>query len=375
MTENSIHHLQRRFGLFGLKPCLLLCLLLSFSLFPGAGMAQKKSKGLSRPKPVVVAKVLEVTEAPTFSATGLLLPSRRTQISLEVPGRVTHIYKRAGAEVKEGEILARISNTSLSLQLETLKAKNAEAQAQLKMSKSNFKRVRRLYKRKMVSAEKYETEAAKLTIAQARSESGKAQLKRLKAQLEMMIVRAPFSGQVVKAGLEHGQWVAPGRMLYELYSFDHFELKVGLPGRYMGQVPSEASVKIEIPEIHQRLEGVILDVVRHVDAQSGNFSLRIGIPNPEGKALSGLLAKAKVPLGKGGKTLTINRDALMRKGKTNMVVAVRKGRAALVAVELGGELEKGIIITGTGLNAGDEVVIRGNESLREGMEVKVVETR
>ncbi len=354
-------------------PALALCLILAGAL--GGGLAQGQSKKRrARPQLVVVSPVQVVTDVPKGSFTAILEPAEKAMISVDEPGKVAQMLKRQGDYVKRQGVVARLTNTSLTLELEVLETGVQETLAQLDQGRIKLRRVEKLFRMKLASAEQFEDEAAAFRVAQAQLENRKAQARRLRQKLALMTVRAPFAGQVVKVDLEVGQWVTPTKPIYEIYNYDRFELLVGVPAKYMRQVPNGALVDIHVADIAQKLKGRIVSVTRHVDAASGNFSVRVRVENPRRHSLSGLIARVEVPLGRVSQKITVPRDAIVRRGGRTHVVVVRKGLAQVINVKVEGNLIDQVIVTSADLTPEDTVVVRGNERLYSGTPVKVTGT-
>lgn len=348
---------------------LILAALLAAGLAAGQGKG-KKGKA-ARPKPVVVAEVRSVSDPPTFNATGLLAPTDKALLSVEVTGRVASIKRREGDYVKKGDVLAILTNTDLKLNRMVLRARVKEAEAELLQSRQSLKRTASLHKQKLASREQFENETASARVMEARHASAVAQLNRVQTQVNMLTVRAPIFGQIIKSNLEIGQWVNPNNPIFEIYNFERFELLVGIPGRFLNKISKASAVTVHVKEIGEELQGKILAVVRHVDSSSGNFMLRIGAENPSRQPLSGLLANIAVPVGGGEAVLTVPRDAIVRRAGKTQVVVVRGGKAEIVPVSVKGNINHGDVIVAGTLKAKEQVVVRGNERLFPGAPVLV----
>lgn len=353
-----------------LPMALIMALMAALLLSATVSLGQGKGK-TPRPKPVVVAPVRSVTDPPTFRASGLLSPMSKALLSVEVAGRVTAIKRREGEYVKKGQVLAVLNNTDLKLNRMVLRARVKEAEAELLQSRQSLKRTSELHRQNLASLEKYENVTASAQVMKARHASAVAQLKRVQTQVELLTVRAPISGQIIKTDLEIGQWISSNKPIFEIYNFSRFELLVGLPGKFMNKVSTDSAVKVNVGEIGEVLQGKILAVVRHVDAFSGNFKLRISADNPRGLPLSGLLAHIAVPVGGGEAVLTVPRDAIVRRGGKTTVVVVREGKAQIVAVSVKGNINQSDVIVAGTLKAKEEVVVRGNERLFPGTPVMI----
>ena len=323
------------------------------------------------PTPVIVSKAAAVTEAPKLAYTGVMEPFIKAQVSADVAGRVTSINHRVGDDVKRGQIMVRLTNPSLELELDVIKAHVRQGEAVVAQARQKLARTRELFEKNLAPAETYEDLAAAYQVSLAGLESTKAQKHELQERLAMMTIRSPIDGEVVRTELEIGQWVSSSAVLFEVYNYSQFELQVGVPGKYMDRIAAGSPVDIVVSEIDRRLTGRVVAAVRHVSAQSGKFVLRVQVDNPHNDFLSGLLAEVQVPLAKIGGALSVPRDAIIRRGGLSQVVVVRDGTAHVVNVQIAGDLGDAVLVESEGLKLDEQVVVRGNERLFSGMKVLV----
>ena len=354
----------------------LLSVGLTLAVAVSGALAQQGSpqKPARPPAPVVVSLVKAIREAPKAEYSGLIEPATKALLAADVAGRLVELVKQEGDRVEQGGVLAVLDNPNLKGDLAVLQARVKESEAQLVLSEQQQARAESLYRKKLTSAEKYEDGKAALAVVRAKLASDRAQVERLKDQLARMVIRSPIRGQVISANVELGQWITPNQPMFEIYNYDRFEVAVGVPGRFLTTVQSTGSVAITVPEIGRTLKGAIVAVVRHVDRSTGTFMLRIRVDNSHGLPLSGMLGKVELPLGKSYVLLTVPRDAIVRRGERTHVVAVEKGLAKIIPVQVKGNRGNAVIVTGKGLKPKVRVVVRGNERLLSGMAVKVAGT-
>ena len=88
--------------------------LLFMVLSAGVPVAHAQGGATRPPTPVVVSAVRLVDELPRHGYTGFLDPQRKALLAADVPGRVKQINYRSGETVKQGELLAQLTNPSLS---------------------------------------------------------------------------------------------------------------------------------------------------------------------------------------------------------------------------------------------------------------------
>lgn len=338
---------------------------------PTGGKPDQK-KGGGKQTPVVVDMVRQVSSPPLLEFSGLIEPSETVLLSSDVQGRMKTVLKRQGEMVQAGETIMILENLSLSFEHQVQKAKLLESEALVEQTQRNHKRIKTLFRKKLTSVEAYEESTSNLSVMNARLASGKAQLNRLEDQLKRMTITSPITGQIVSESPQVGKWVAPNQVLASIYNYGKFEVRLGIPGRYINKVPGKGRVTLRIPELKAVVEGRILAVIRHVKKESGTFIIRVGMDNPQGLPFSGLIARVNVPLGDPITALTVPRDAVVRKGNRIYVVTVENGKARIVPVRVKGNLADAIIVKGKGLKQGLQVVVRGNERLRPGSALRII---
>jgi RND family efflux transporter MFP subunit len=341
-------------------------------LFPvGYAAGQEAKPPAPPPTPVVVAPVQEVTDSPTATYSGFLEPIDQARVSALEAGSVKTIHKRTGERVKRGEVLAVLAGPQLQLDLEVTEAQVKEAEAALAEAQLKLNRLRLLYEKELTPAEQYENEKAAVAVIAARLETTRAARDRLRERLKLLVVRAPVDGQVIAYDLKLGEWVTQNKELYQIANFEQIQVLIGVPARHVNTVPEGAPVALAVPELGAKLTGRIQAVVRHVDAQSGNFQMRVVVENHKGLVLSGLLAQVTVPTGAPSVVKVVPRDAIVRRGEATQVVVVRENTAQVVPVKVAGGLGDGVIVVAAELKPKEQVVVRGNERLFPGMPVSV----
>jgi len=326
------------------------------------------------PTNVVVSAVQEVTDAPRATYSGFLEPLDQARVSALEAGYVKTIMKRTGERVKQGEVLAVLSNPQMLLDLDVTEAQLKESVAVQAEAQQKLNRLKMLYERQLTPAEQYENERAGVAVIEARLRTTRASRDRLRERLRLLVVRSPINGQVISADLDLGQWVTQNKELYQIANSEKIQVRIGVPAKYVNSVPEGAAVELDVPEVGAKLKGRIRAVVRHVDAQSGNFIMRVIVDNPQGLVLSGLLAQVTIPTGAQSTVKVVPRDAIVRRGEATQVVVVRDNKAQIVPVKVTGGLRDQVIVVAADLQPKESVVVRGNERLFPGMLVNVTAT-
>jgi RND family efflux transporter MFP subunit len=204
-----------------------------------------------------------------------------------------------------------------------------------------------------------------------------AELARAGELRERHSVAAPFAGMVVDKQVEAGQWVKRDDTLVELVALDPVRVRAPLPQRHFTRLNEGARAWVIFDALPgQEIEGRVHARVARVSESSRSFPLLIDIPNADHRLAPGMSARIRVELdGSDDRVLTVPRDAVVAKSDgSRQVWRVRDEDGVLKALPVGVETGRAngdrIELLGEGLDAGDRVVLLGNENLRPGQAVR-----
>ncbi|MBF0277018.1 MAG: efflux RND transporter periplasmic adaptor subunit [SAR324 cluster bacterium] len=352
-------------------------LFLSFSLMwigliPAFLIAQEPKKASNRPpSPVAVMPVKVEMQNLQVTLSGTLRPFKNAFLAVDDSGRIKEILKHEGEFVEEGELLARAINPSQEGRLAIAKIDLRQSLIQLDLAKKKMERTRFLIKRKVSSEEKLDEDVAQFKMQEVNVESKKAEINRMASLVASYLIKAPFSGQILSSSVDLGKWVTPAQVLFQIVNYEKLELKLGIPGKFLGKIPVQTDVEIQLKESSKILQGQITSVIHHIEESTGNFTAIVHVANPEGMPLSGLLVQVSIPIGIPAEKMFVPRDAIVRKGSRTHVVVVRDGMAQIVPVQVDGNQKDLVVIQAKGLQAGEPVIVRGNERIFPGTPVTI----
>ena len=379
------------------------------------------------PANVVATPVVERSVRDTKTYVGTVRPLRHSLVASEVDGSVLEFLVREGDRVEKGQPLAKLKTSILEIQLAGRKAivaaglealnelKNgsrpelidearaslASAEAEVVFRAWKLESAKGLYDRGSSTEDDLKEATYNLDNARARVRrlkallslaekgprkerivQGRARLlqlqheaKELEEQLTKHIIRAPFAGYVVEEHTEVGEWLAQGDPVVEVFALDSVEIEAGVPGSSIQQIELGSEAQVRFSEIPGELvTGRIVKVVPRAEVRTRAFPVRVLVKNRvQRKSVvfkAGMLARVTLPVGKMRKALLVPKDALKLGGPQPVVVVVQDGKAHMVVVELGISQDDLIEVRGK-LQAGQQVVVRGNEGLFPGAPVAV----
>ena len=193
------------------------------------------------------------------------------------------------------------------------------------------------------------------------------------------MVRAPFAGVVSDKLVEAGAWLSPGDAVLTLVEVDRVRIEAPLPQAWLGHVRAGTPARLRLDRADA--EPVPVEVTRVIGVGSRatrTFPLQIDLPNDSLGAAPGMSADLTLQIGGGGSpVLAVPADALVRRPDGSTLLwrvggADGKTVAEPVPVQVGRNFGGQLEVSGA-LEAGDRVVLEGNERLRPGQAVRLLE--
>ena len=249
-----------------------------------------------------------------------------------MPGRVLESNVSEGKLVSAGDVLLRIDDRELQLQLNQAEAQIVAVEEEinglteqlqtwehhLSTATDNLERVRNLRESQAVSdravdeAEnafeetrgQVKTLEASIAQTNARLELARQEAELLKLRLEKCRVIAPITGTVLDEGIEVGEYVAPGRVVLVLMDMTQLELKVYIPESDVGKVRlnNPARVRVDafpdryfdatVTQVDQRAQFTPKDIHMPEERTQMVFGVTLSLQSPEGYLKPGMPADA-----------------------------------------------------------------------------------
>lgn len=323
---------------------------------------------------------------PTLRLQGDVVAHKAATVRAEVAGVITSMPAREGQEVAQGDPILAIQDKDFMLEVQRRNALGSQAQSGVKrqetavsQAKDLVERLEKLWDDKLVSEEEL-TQArlalrgAEAALAEARAQSGLRYVEILSARRDRERSRmvAPFAGRVAKRFAEVGDRVAVGSPVVELVGGKGVELHLYLPVSQVNRIQPDTTVRFRLARSDGPWhEATIARVLPVADLASRNQTVVAPLYSPPQGVTPGMAVEAEVAVGKIPRALLLSLDALTRQGNQWAVFVVEEGKARQVIVEILGESDDRVAVTGS-LKEGDQVVVVGNETLFPNAPVRMV---
>ena len=336
------------------------------------------------PRPKVSVVTLQPSSRPYIrELPGRIAPTRVAEVRARVAGIVLERSFQQGADVKAGEVLYRIDPVRFQVELDAAEAALAKAQAVHDQAEQQAKRVEKLISGQAASQAQYEIAVATFRQAQADVAARKADVARVKLDLDYTSVRSPINGRIGRALVTEGALVGQGEAthLATVHQLDPVyadftqsagdlqQLRRDLESGALEQVePDAAKVRLVLDDgTLYPLAGKLLFSDASVDPGTGQVTLRGEFPNPKGELLPGMYVRVQIQQGTDGDALAVPQQAVQRNdtGGSEVYVVRPDNRAVIKPMRAGRVVDEQWLVL-DGLDPGDRVVVEGFQKFEPG---------
>jgi RND family efflux transporter MFP subunit len=318
-------------------------------------------------KPVVTQSVEESEVIPTTPITGNVFSINDLQFTSAISGQLQFVAP-PGTSVLAGDLIAKVDSTSLDLQLQEQKALITRAEVQLKYLKTNLRRQQNLIKANSVSANSVEQIESQKDVAASDLIIAKLRVKQFEDQISKSEIRAQHNGVITQRLRREGETISPGTIIGSLVDIDNLEIRVQIPLRYTSFV--SIGQEVEVFAYGSMQKGKIKSLLPGVDSRNQSYEMRVEIAKDSSLKI-GQLVSVAIPIQLPKISMVIHQDALVLREEGSFVYRVNvDNKVEKVMVVTSINLGHFIAVTGE-LKSGDQVVIRGAETLQDGTEVKI----
>jgi multidrug efflux system membrane fusion protein len=315
-------------------------------------------------KLVTIKQVRQQNMTPIVWLPGNVISRRNVRLSAELNGRLVWISD-IGTKVKKGEAIAKIETKELEFQL-------AEAESQLRQQQANTiylvkqqKRLKALTKNMSTARIELDGTSRDLVIAQETLKSLNIQIARTQLAIDKATVRAPFDGLVNFRMAQQGEYTRVGNPLIQFVDPISLDISIAAP---LSIAPFlSRGEKMEVKWNNQLISLPVRTWSPAGDLSSRTFNVRLDASHLD--LMSGNGVTVSLPKENANLSTMVPRDALvLRERETFVIIVDEQNKAHKIDVTVGKGIQQWVSVSGE-IVAGDRVIIRGGERLKEGDDV------
>jgi multidrug efflux pump subunit AcrA (membrane-fusion protein) len=363
--------------------------------------------------PIEVAQPRQFDVPSVVAVSGSVVsPENPSNVAFLVSGKVIRVGPREGDYVRKGQVLAVIDATDYSLGVDAAAGGVAAARAVLQKAEAparpevlaqakiaferaqdEYRRMQQLYESKSLAPNDYEKfraayEASRQQYDQALAGAQKEDRRQARAVYEQAVaneqlarkrlsdatLRAPTEGYVAARLVEVGDMAAAGHPVFQLVQLDPVEINVGVPETDIHLVRAGQKTTVRIPALPDDTFGGSVRVINvAADPSTRTYMVRISLPNRRRLLRIGMIAEVQIQSDRSNRVMSLPGNAIVRdpQGATNVFVYFPdQGRVYARRVETGTVYGTEVQIK-SGLSGSEQVVVAGQDKLREGSPVSV----
>ncbi len=331
------------------------------------------------PVSVVTAKTGKLHEE--IRLTGSVASIRTSKISPKEEGYIETLLVDEGDAVKKGDPIMYFDRELADIETTRVRAQLSEARARLNEFKRQRDETAELVEKKHIAHTAFEAAVAAVEINMAVVQRLEAELKRQQIISNHHVLTAPFDGVITDKMVEVGQWVDTNTALFELTELNPLRIEVPVPQFYFSQINIGTPVKIRYDAIPDKeFTAEVTTKVPSSNQNTRTLPIMIKIENDQKLIAPGMSARVFFIVTDSNDTQSVllPRDAVVQKSdgtKTVWLVAEDKGatKANPILVKTGKSHLENIEISFGNIQAGDRIIVRGNELLEAGQSVNILE--
>ena len=341
--------------------------------------------------PVVAAEPVEVEDVSVYGEyVGRIRAQQFVEIRARVEGYLERMLFTEGTYIKKGQTLFVIDPKLYRARVNKAKAQLNKAKAQALKAQRDLERIRPLYEQNAASQLDLDNAIASYESAAADVVVCEADLTQAEMTLGYTTVQSPVSGYISERNVDIGTLVGPSgksllatvvksdtvRVDFSMAALDYLRSKARNVN--LGQKDTTRKwnpyITVTLADGSQYpYRGLVDFADPQVDPQTGTFSVRAEMANPDHILLPGQFTKVKL-------LLDVREDAVVVPTKA---LVIEKGGAYIYVVRPDSVVEKRFVETGPeipdnkmvverGLSPEERIVVEGYHKLQHGMKVEPV---
>jgi HlyD family secretion protein len=352
------------------------------------------------------------TGSPLLTASGYLVARRKAVVSAKIQGRLAELRVEEGSRVRENEILARLESEDYEAQVQRARAQVQQAEAQIAASHASMRRAEadlaearrqvgvneRLSREQILPQDTLDASRSRVSVLEAailqvRADEQRARASALQSQadlhysealLQNTVIRAPFTGVVVKKMAEVGESVAPippgvnlstsSGAIVALADLETLEVEVDVAEANVSKLIDGQPAEVQVEAFpDKRYKAQLRQVIPTADRTKATVMVKVTILDKDPDLKPEMSAKATFiepsvpadPQAPVRTTILVPPGAVVTRDGTAHVFEVVDGTARRVPITPGTARQDRVVVS-AGLTGGETLVLNPPAGLQDG---------
>ncbi|QZY54489.1 efflux RND transporter periplasmic adaptor subunit [Crassaminicella profunda] len=301
---------------------------------------------------------------------GNLKPKEEAVVTAEVNGKVKEIYGDLGSNVRKGQSLCKLDDTTYQLAYENKNKDLSMAHIEYNNLTNDYERIKALYENNVKSKSEFEIvekEYKKQKESLGMKENDVALAKK---NMEDTNIKSPISGIISSKKVLMGQMLSVGTELFKLVNIDQMYVEVGIAEKDMPFIKKGQKCIIKVEVFSDTFEGKITNIGPEPEQETKTYPVKILINNEKRKLKSGMFATAKIILDQHKDALAVPKKAVIKEKEKYYVFVDENKKAVKREVKIGFSSDDAYEIL-EGVKKGEQIIVVGHENLEDGSVVEI----
>ena len=351
--------------------------------------------------------------SPLLTASGYVVARRKAIVSAKIQGRLAELRVEEGSRVRENDVLARLESDDYVAQVQRARAQVQQATAQIAASRASMRRAEadlaearrqvgvneRLSREQILPQDTLDASRSRVSVleaailqasadeqrARASAQQAEADLRYSEALLQNTVIRAPFTGVVLRKMAEVGESVAPippgvnlstsSGAIVALADLETLEVEVDVAEANVSKLVADQPAEVQVEAFpEKRYKAQLRQVIPTADRTKATVMVKVTILDkdpdlkPEMSAKATFIEPRRAPADPGAPvqtTILVAPGAIVTRDGAAHVFEVVDGRARRVPVTTGATRQDRVVVS-AGLSGGETLVLNPPDGLQDG---------
>jgi RND family efflux transporter MFP subunit len=306
----------------------------------------------------MVNQVALVNVPQVLTAVGYMKAMQSIDLSFQVDGNLAKIYFSNGERVKAGDLIAELDTRADQAQL-------TADQADLQLARSTYERILAIKDSGAISPQMLDSQKAQLLKAEAMVDQQEDVISAKKFV-------SPFDGVLGDFQYNVGAFLPKGTMVVQLVQEAPLMVQYSVPVFYRSELEIGQTVSVQTSAYPtQSFKGILSYISPQVNSDSGTITLQAKVGNPDFLLLPGMFVSIRHTINANRELLMVPDVALMTDIAGQYVFKVVGDHVQKVYVNVG-DLSNNLSEVSGNIQAGDKVVIAGQQKLVDGSQINII---
>ncbi|GAB4373421.1 MAG: hypothetical protein Kow0042_17340 [Calditrichia bacterium] len=334
--------------------------------------------------PVEVSLVKKGDVVQTINYIGDVEAEYEVSVFSKIMDRIEKFYVDEGDYVKKGDPIAKIAATTIEQAVRQAEAALVSAKAQESNLRVEYERALRLKEANALSQQQLDAIQTQFESVQAQVEQAEAALVSARDRLNDALVRAPISGIIGKRYFDEGDMANMTVPLVTIVQMDRVKVEFNATEEDLGKLATGQAATIRVKAYPDKVfHGKVTKISPILDPTTRMAEIEVLVENPEKLLKPGMYAQVEVTTGVIEDVIVVPRYAAIenttlekiegedRVVKNFYVFVVDSNQAVQRKLNVRYANHRWLAVN-SGVQIGELLVVAGQNNLRDGMPVTIV---